>query len=114
MDNRTVRLRVDGWSKPRFGLVEGNLVMFEVMWYGCACSTCFARLDAVMNRMEESDLKWTVTDICIPERGGLPSAILVVESTEVPEKVDTFLSELLGLQISEIASASEPKAMELV
>lgn len=114
MDNRTVRLRVDGWSNPRFGRVEGNLVMFEVMWYGCACSTCLARLEAVMNRLTGSDVKWTVQDVFIPERGGVPSAVLVVEPTEVPKKVDTFLSGLLGLQISEVAPAETPAAMELV
>jgi len=114
VDNRTVRLRVDGWSNPRFVRVEGNLILFEVMWYGCACSTCLARLAAVMNRMSASDVKWTVMDIHIPERGGEPSAVLVVEPTEMPEKVDAFLSNLLGLQISEVTPALAPRVMELV
>ncbi len=114
MDIRTVRLRVDGWSNARFGRVEGNLVMFEVMSWGCACSTCLARLDTVMNRMSDSDIKWKVQDIAIPERGGVPSAVLVVEPKEIPEKVDAFLSGLLGLQISEVATVRAPVAMELV
>ena len=106
MADRTVRLRVDGWSNTRFGRVEGNLVMFEVMWLGCACSACFGRLNAAMNRMETSEVKWAVQGAMLPEReGGAPSVILVVEPREMPEKVDAFLSDLLGLQISEVASA---------
>ena len=106
MADRTVRLRVDGWSNARFGRVEGNLVMFEVMWWGCACATCLGRLSAVKNRMESSGAKWTVQDAILPERKtDVPSAILVVEPREAPEKADAFLSELLGLQISEVASA---------
>src|SRR3989344_2467728 len=113
MDNRLVRLRVNGWSNLRFGRVEGNLVMFEVMWLGCACATCVARLDAVMNRMSESDINWTVQDIILPGRKGVPSAVLVVEPKEMPEKVDAFLSELLGLQVSEIVSVETPSTVAL-
>ncbi len=102
MDGRTVCLKVDGWSNPRFGRVEENLVMFEAMWMGCACPTCYARLQAIETRMEESEHKWAVTVGQIPEREFSPSAILVVETKEVPEKVDAFLSELLGLQIREV------------
>lgn len=115
MDDRTIRLRVDGWSNPRFARVEGNLIMFEVMWYGCACPTCMRRLETVKSRLsEQTDVRWTVLDIAIPERDGLPSAVLMVEPAEVPEKVDTFLSGLLGLQISELAPVATPRAMELV
>ncbi|KKT79092.1 MAG: hypothetical protein UW74_C0004G0004 [Candidatus Giovannonibacteria bacterium GW2011_GWC2_44_8] len=101
--NRTVRLKVDGWSNSRFGRIEGNLISFEVMWLGCACSTCFARLDAVENRMKGSEVKWQVRDIMIPERVVMPSATLMVEPKEMPERVDSYLSDLLGLQISEVA-----------
>src|SRR3989344_1559706 len=99
--NRTVRLKVDGWSNARFGHVEGNLIVFEVMWLGCACSTCFARLNAVMNRMKDSDVKWQVRNVPIPEREGTTSTILMVEPKEMPEREDNYLSDLLGLQISE-------------
>lgn len=105
MDNRTVRLRVDGWSNPRFGRVEGNLVMFEAMWMGCACHSCFSRLNAVMNRMESTGVKWQMQSTCIPERGEGASVVLVVEPEAMPEKVDAFLSDLLGLRISEVALA---------
>lgn len=101
--SRTVRLKVDGWSNTRFGLIEGNLVMFEALWMGCACLTCVARLKTIVDRMQLSDLKWNVALVQIPEREGVPSTILVVEAKEVPEKVDAFLTELLGLQISEVA-----------
>jgi hypothetical protein len=103
MDNRTVLLRVDGWSNTRFGRVEGNLVVFEVMWWGCACSTCLGRLAAVKSRMESAEIRWAVQDVVIPERGTAPSVVLVVEPEEMPEKADAFLSDLLGLQISEVA-----------
>ncbi|KKT17230.1 MAG: hypothetical protein UV98_C0014G0003 [Parcubacteria group bacterium GW2011_GWB1_43_6] len=101
--NRTVRLKVDGWSNIRFGHVEGNFIVFEVMWLGCACPTCFARLDAVKNRMRGSEVKWQVLDIMIPERVVMPSVTLMVEPKEMPERVDSYLSDLLGLQISEVA-----------
>lgn len=110
-DARTLRVRVDGWSSARFARVEGNLVMFEVMSLGCACSTCFARLDTVGNRMQSAEVAWDIAVIAIPERGGEPSVVLVVEPTEMPEKVDAFLSDLLGLQISEVAA---PAAMAQV
>lgn len=103
-ETRTVCLKVDGWSNPRFGRVESNLIAFEVMWLGCACPTCFARLDAVMNRMEGSEVKWQVRDISFLERGGMPSATLMVEPKEMPERVDNYLSDLLGLQIREVAA----------
>ena len=102
-ETRTVRLKVDGWSNTRFGRIESNLIAFEVMWLGCACPTCFARLDAVMNRMKESDVKWQVREVPIPEREGIPSTILMVEPKEMPERVDSYLSDLLGLQIKEVA-----------
>ncbi len=100
-DSRTLYFRVEGWSNARCGRVEGNLISFEVMYWGCACSTCLARLHAVRNRMSESDVKWQVQDIFIPERGGMPSAVLMVEPKEMPEKVDAYLGALLGLQIRE-------------
>lgn len=104
MDDRTIRLRVDGWSNPRFARVEGNFIMFEVMWNGCACPTCIGRLESVKSRLsKKTEVRWAVRDLVIPERGAGSSAVLVVESAEVPEKVDTFLSGLLGLQISKIA-----------
>ncbi|MDP2734884.1 MAG: hypothetical protein Q8P12_01615 [bacterium] len=106
MANRTVRLRVDGWSNPRFGRVEDNLIAFEVVWLGCACATCFGRLTAVENRMSESKVEWTVQEAFIPARGGAPSLILVVKPERMPEEVDTYLSDLLGLEISEVALAS--------
>lgn len=106
MANRTVRLRVDGWSNPRFGRVESNLVAFEVMWLGCACTTCFGRLAAVENRMSDSKVEWVMAQAPIPERGMVPSLILVVKPERMPEEVDTYLSDLLGLEISEIALAS--------
>ncbi len=114
MENRTLRLLVDGWSNPRFGRVEGNLVMFEVMRLSCACDTCLDRLDLVYDRMAKSDAEWTVQTISIPERGGTSSRVLVVGLKEMPEKVDAFLSELLGLQISEIAEVSKPAVATLV
>ncbi len=102
MANRTVRLRVDGWSNSRFASVGEKSLSFEVMNLGCACPTCFARLFAVENRMKNSDLKWRLAQVQIPERGA-PSAILVVEPEEMPKNVDAFFSNLLGLQIREIA-----------
>lgn len=102
-ENRTIRLKVDGWSNTRFGRVESNLIAFEVMSLGCACPTCFARLNAVMNRMKDSDVKWQVRNASIPEREGAASAILTVELKEMPEQVDIYLSDLLGLQIREVA-----------
>ena len=102
--SRTGRLKVDGWSNTRFGRIEEGLVAFEVMWWGCACPTCLARLDAVMNRLKDSDVKWKVRNLPVPEReGGKPSAILMVEPTEMPERVDSYFSDLLGLRISEVA-----------
>ena len=100
---KTVRLKVDGWSNSRFGRIESNLISVEVMWLGCACSTCFARLDAVKNRMRGSEVKWQVREIPMPERAGIPSATLVGEPKEMPEWVESYLSDLLGLQISEVA-----------
>ncbi|HEY4495483.1 MAG TPA: hypothetical protein VJC01_03495 [Candidatus Paceibacterota bacterium] len=100
---KTVRLKVDGWSNSRFGRIESDLIVFEVMWLGCACPTCFARLDAVKNRMKGSEVKWQARNVLIPERGGMPSTILMVEPKEMPERVDSYLSDLLGLQISEVA-----------
>jgi hypothetical protein len=100
----TIRLAVDDWSNPRFARIEDNFIAFEVMGLGCACSTCLARLDMVKNCMETSDVKWFMCDVQIPERGetGL-STILVVEPSEMPEKVDSFLGNLLGLQIRQVA-----------
>ena len=105
MADRTIRLKVDGWSNIRFGRVESNLIAFEVMWLGCACPACFARLNAVMNRMKDSEVKWQVRNVSIPEseRGETASAILMVEPMEMPEQVDSYLSDLLGLQIREVA-----------
>lgn len=114
MDIRTVRLRVDGWSNARFGRVEGNLIGFEVMSLACACPTCFKRLTTVMNRMQSADVTWHTQVLPIPERGMEPSFVLMVEPKEIPEKVDAFLSGLLGLQISEVATVRAPAAMELV
>lgn len=105
MDSRTVRLRVDGWSNARYGHVEGNLIGFEVMSLACGCPTCFARLDAVIDRMQNADAVWRIAEMAIPERGMAPSVVLLVEPKEMPERVDTFLSGLLGLQISEVAYA---------
>lgn len=105
MDNRTVRLRVDGWSNARFGRIEGNLIGFEVMSLACGCPTCFKRLDTVRNRMQGADVTWRTQVLPIPERDGMPSVVLLVEPKEMPEKVDAFLSGLLGLQIREVASA---------
>lgn len=96
-------LKVDGWSNPRFGFNVDNSIGFEVMWQACACSTCYRRLDAVQTRMKASDLKWQVRNLPIPGRGGVPSAVLLVEPKEMPEKVDNYLSDLLGLRIQEIA-----------
>lgn len=101
--DRTIRLKVDGWSNMRFGRIESNLIAFEVMSLGCACPTCFARLNAVMNRMRESEVNWQVRNAPIPEREGTTSTILMVEPKEMPEQVDSYLSDLLGLQIKEIA-----------
>lgn len=103
MAERTIRLRVDGWSNIRFGRVESNLIAFEVMCWSCACPTCLARLNAVENRMEDSNVKWQMQDVLFPERDGMPSAILMVEPKEMPERVDNYLSDLLGLQIREVA-----------
>jgi hypothetical protein len=94
---------VNGWGNARFGRIEDNFVAFEVMCNACACPTCFARLEAVTDRLANSDTKWTVQDLYIPERGGASSAVLVIEPKEIPEKIDVFLSGLLGLQISEAA-----------
>lgn len=99
---KTYRLRVDGWSNIRHGLVQGNLIAFEVMCWKCACETCFARLEAVKNRLSESEVKWQVMNAFIPERGGWPSSVIVLEVENVPERIDVFLSELLGLQISDV------------
>lgn len=104
MEARTIRLKVDGWSNVRFGRIDANALAFEVMSLGCACPTCFDRLNAVMNRMKESELKWQMLNFPIPERGnGIPSTILVVEPKEMPSQVDSYLSDLLGLQIREVA-----------
>jgi len=101
---RTIRLKVDGWSNVRFGRIDGNVIAFEVMSLGCACPTCFARLDTVINRMKDSELKWQVQEFPIPERGnGIPSSVLMVEPKEMPTQVDSYLSDLLQLQIREIA-----------
>lgn len=96
-------LKVDGWSNPRFGFIAGNGIGFEAMWHGCACPTCYGRLNAVMNRMKDSDLKWQVQNISFPEREGVPSAVLLVEPKEMPEQIDNYLSDLLGLRIKEVA-----------
>src|SRR3989344_3946869 len=105
MENKTVRLKVAGWSNPRFGRIENGRIMFEVMSWECACPTCFTRLETVKNRMKSNDvLLWQIDDITLPERRGAISAVLVVEPKEMPKRLDTFLSELLKLQISEIAA----------
>lgn len=103
MANRSVCLKVDGWSNARFAWIEGNLVKFEAMWLGCDCSTCQARLHAIEIRMTESGHSWQVAVEQIPERGSSPSVILVVEPKVVPEKLDSFFSGLFGLQIREVA-----------
>jgi hypothetical protein len=105
MSTRTARLEVEGWSNVRYGLVESNLVLFEVMSLGCACDTCLARLEMVKNRLEDSDVTWRMYEAMIPERGFVPSIVLEVETKETPKKLDSFLSNLLSLQISEIAPA---------
>ncbi len=98
---RTELLKVEGWSNPRFGQIQGNLILFEVMWLGCSCATCFGRLRAVKNRMETADVKsWRTVELEIPERGFVPSVILEVEPKEIPTRIDNYLSDLLGLQIS--------------
>lgn len=102
MSEQLVRLRVDDWSHPRFAQVQGDKVLFEVMWHGCACPTCFARLSMVLGRMEESDVKWSMVNTQVPRREGL-SSVLVVEPEVMPERLDTFLGELTGLQIREVA-----------
>lgn len=112
MNNGTRRFRVEGWSNVRFGRIEGNLIAFEVMHWGCACSSCLARLNTVLNRMKDSEVKWTMTRFQIPERleMGLegPSELLVLEPREMPKQVDVYLSDLLGLQISEVAPLATP------
>lgn len=110
MENRTIRLRVDGWSSARFGRVEEGLIGFEVMSLGCGCQTCFSRLDSVTNRMQGESVRWDIAPVAIPERGGDVSLVLWVEPAEMPEKVDAFLTELLGLQISELAPVAKPEA----
>ncbi len=100
---KTTRLKVDGWSNSRFARIEGNLVGFEVMSLDCGCSTCFARLSAVENRMQKSGLKWRIVPTQIPEREGGPSLVLMVETPQIPERLDDFFGDLLGLQIREVA-----------
>src|SRR3989344_3205357 len=98
---QALRLRVDGWSNLRFGKVQGNLIMFEVMSLGCACQTCFNRLDVVRNRMKTADVKsWLTAPTEIPERNFERSIVLAVEPREMPTHVDRYLSDLLGLRIS--------------
>lgn len=110
MDDRTLCFQVAGWSNTRFGRVGSGLIAFEVMWWCCACRTCLARLSTVLNRLQESEVRWTMVCFPIPERleGGQegPSAVLVVEPKEMPERVDAYLSDLLGLQISEVVPAT--------
>lgn len=106
MVDRSVCLKVDGWSNPSFAWIEGSLVKFEAMWMGCDCETCYARLNAIETRMRESEHSWHVVVEQVPERVFAPSAIVVVEPKEVPEKLGSFFSELFGLQMSEVAPAT--------
>lgn len=108
MSNRkTIHLAVDGWSNIRFGCVEGNLIGFEVMLLACGCPTCFGRLDAVRNRMKETDVKWETAVVRIPQRGNQgDSVVLWVEPKEMPETIGDYLSNLLGLRIVEVAQAA--------
>jgi len=99
MSNQVLKMRVTGWSNLRFARIEGNFLGLEIMCMCCACHTCFSRVNAVMNRMQETGYSWRMVDVKIPERDGAHSAVLMIELAEIPEKVDTFLSELLGLEI---------------
>ncbi len=102
MIDRTLRLRVDGWSNARFGKIEGNLIMFEVLYLACACSTCVGRLDAVVHAIQSANVaSWQVLRVSIPEREAAASIVLAVEPKEMPAKVDAYLSEIFKLQISE-------------
>jgi len=104
---KTVRLAVDGWSNVRFGHIDEKVIMFEVMLLACSCSTCFGRLDTVLSRMKEADVRWGKAVVHIPEREDCgPSVVLWVEPKEMPEKVGDYLSTLLGLRISEVAQAA--------
>lgn len=95
------RLKVQGWSNPRFGRIQNDRILFEVMWLGCACGTCRSRLNAVCNRMKTADVKsWQTLKVGIPQRFPIPSVVLEIEPKEMPAQIDVYLSELLGLRIS--------------
>ena len=95
------QLRVQGWSNPRFGRIQNDRILFEVMWLGCACDTCRSRLNAIRNRMETADVKsWRTLEVGIPQRFPIPSVVLEIEPKEMPAQIDVYLSELLGLRIS--------------
>lgn len=91
-------LRVRGWSNTRFSGIEHNLILFEVMWLGCDCATCRERVRVIVERLTRRAVPWQLHQRMLRENA--PSIILSVEPQQLPARVDDYLSQLLGLQIS--------------
>jgi len=100
--NKTIRLKVGGWSNHRFARIEGGWVMFEIMCLSCACPMCYSRVDFVKEKLIKSGIPWKMMICAILEREGDINLIVAIKPKKVPEKIDTFLSNLLDLQIKKI------------
>ena len=92
---RKFRLRVDGWRYSRRAIVKGNALYMEVAMSSCShCSTCSNRIRTVESRLQGSDTPWSFENF----NGGL---YLVVVPKQMPADVGNYMSDLLGLSISE-------------
>ena len=92
---RKFRLRVGGWRYARRARVENNTLYMELALASCShCSTCSNRIRTVESRLQGKDTPWRLVHL----DGGL---YLAVEPREMPASVGNYMSDLLGLQISE-------------
>lgn len=95
MAERQLRLRVEGWANSRHAMVRGNTLYMEVARVACNhCPTCSFRIRTIESRLQGSATPWRFVFM----DGG---QYLAVEPEQVPTSVGRFLTNLLGLRISE-------------
>ena len=92
---RKFRLYVSGWRYSRRAMVRGNTLFMEIALSSCShCPTCSNRIRTVESRLQGSDTLWKFQHF----DGGL---YLVVAPKQMPADVGNYMSDLLGLRISE-------------
>ena len=95
MAKRELRLRVEGWQHSRHVMIQDKVLYMEVARTACHhCPTCSYRIETITSRLQGCKTPWRYVHL----DGGM---YLAVEPEQVPAKVGTYLSELLGLRVSE-------------